>query len=65
MYNWICPVCGSNNTGDTSEFDVCLVCEWEDDHLQRDNPDYSGGANDESLNEYRSEWEKSKREKTA
>ena len=65
MYNWKCPVCESDNTGDTPEFDVCPVCEWEDDHLQRDNPDYSGGANDESLNEARAAWDQKEKDVVA
>lgn len=51
MFKWICPVCGSKCKGETVEFDVCKTCGWEDDHLQRDNPDYEGGANSMSLNQ--------------
>ena len=27
-------------------FDICPVCYWEDDDIQRDDPNYKGGAND-------------------
>ena len=56
MFDWICPVCGSENQGETPDFDVCPVCDWEDDHLQRDNPDMAGGANEKSLNEAKAAW---------
>ncbi|MFK8035290.1 MAG: CPCC family cysteine-rich protein [Hyphomicrobiales bacterium] len=30
---------------------ICVVCGWQDDESQTIEPDYAGGANDESLNE--------------
>ena len=42
--------------------DVCYICGWEDDGVQNDNPDFAGGANTLSLNEYRKDFEE-KREK--
>ena len=42
--------------------DVCYVCGWEDDGVQNDDPDFAGGANTLSLNEYRKDFEE-KREK--
>lgn len=59
-FRWDCPVCDNKNMGDYPEYDVCPLCNWEDDHLQRDDPDYWGGANDLSLNDYRAEWQKRK-----
>lgn len=59
MFDWICPVCGKSNQGETPTHDVCLTCEWEDDPLQRKDPNYWGGANDLSLNDYKTEWQKS------
>jgi hypothetical protein len=29
---------------------------WEDDPIQRKDPDFWGGANDLSLNDYRAKW---------
>lgn len=60
MYDWICPVCGTKCQGEYDEYDVCENCGWEDDHLQRDEPDYSGGANEMSLNEARKAWAEGK-----
>jgi hypothetical protein len=42
------------------DFDVCPVCDWENDSLQISKPDYDGGANELSLNQYRAEWEHKK-----
>ena len=46
-----CRVCGQTDI--EYEFDVCRVCGWEDDDLQVLDPDYSGGANQMSLNQYK------------
>jgi len=55
-----CPCCGyltvSENTHGT--FEICPVCNWEDDNVQFDHPDYQGGANEESLNEARQNYKK-------
>ena len=51
-----CPCCGNRTLEDIGEFDVCKVCMWEDDPLQRDNPDDDMGANTMSLNEARVIW---------
>lgn len=56
----LCPVCGKYKFEREDWYEVCPVCGWEDDPLQRDEPDYSGGANDMSLNEYRAAWEAGK-----
>ena len=55
-----CPVCGEYKFERIDNFDVCPVCEWENDSLQMKNPDYRGGANDESLNDARSVWAEKK-----
>lgn len=44
-----CPVCGKN----CAEYAVCHQCNWENDPIQRENPDFQGGANNMSLNEAR------------
>ena len=46
-----CPVCGKYEFEKYDSFDICEVCGWEDDGLQENRPDYSGGANSMSLNE--------------
>jgi len=45
-----CPCCGFKTLDEKPEtFSVCQVCFWEDDPVQRDDPDYEGGANRVSL----------------
>ena len=54
----ICPVCGKHHFEEDDNFEICPVCGWEDDGMQRDNPDYTGGANTISLNQTRDIWKK-------
>lgn len=53
-----CKVCGLGNI--EHDFDICEYCGWEADDLQNDDPNYSGGANNMSLNQYKQFWEKNK-----
>ncbi len=53
-----CKVCGLGCI--EHDFDICEYCGWEADNLQNDDPNYSGGANDMSLNQYKQFWEKNK-----
>jgi hypothetical protein len=47
---YTCPCCGYMTLSDPpGHFDICPICYWEDDNIQRDDPDYWGGANDLSL----------------
>lgn len=48
-----CPCCGSLEipTGEEGLYYICSICGWENDEIQRDKPDYKGGANQMSLNE--------------
>ena len=49
-----CPVCGNNTFSETNyEYDICKECFWEYDPVQVEDPDFPGGANVHSLNEYR------------
>ena len=53
-----CKVCG---IGDVEEVhDICDYCGWEDDGLQNNNPDYTGGANKMSLNQHKKFWNDNK-----
>ena len=54
--NILCPVCGTHRFAERDDYAICPVCGWENDALQYDEPDYEGGANVESLNQYREEW---------
>ena len=58
-----CPVCDKHTFSCHDSFEVCPICGWEDDELQCDEPDYEGGANTESLNQAKDEW--NKHQKTA
>ena len=53
-----CPCCGSKTLKDVGEFDICNVCKWEDDPLQRKDPNDDMGANTMSLNDYRRDWQR-------
>ena len=52
-----CPCCGSRVIDASGTYEVCEVCGWEDDPVQLADPDYSGGANAESLNAARMRWQ--------
>ncbi len=52
-----CPVCGALMFEYEDSYDICEECYWEDDLLQKEEPDRAGGANLLSLNQYRKEWE--------
>jgi len=47
-----CTCCGYVTLQENPEdptFEICPVCFWENDPLQSEKPDYSGGANRVSL----------------
>ncbi|MBM7705776.1 hypothetical protein JOD03_000677 [Chryseomicrobium aureum] len=47
-----CPCCGYKTLEEPpGNFEICPICYWEDDTLQREDPFYTGGANEESLYE--------------
>ena len=54
----ICPVCRQFYFEESNDYDLCPVCGWFNDILQRDNPDYTGGCNHRSLNQHREQWKK-------
>ena len=59
--NWdpkiICPICGKYRFND--EYDICPYCHWENDPIQFADPNYVGGANKKSLNEYKKHYKHS------
>ena len=57
----LCPVCGKYYFPERHGYDICPVCGWEDDPLQRRERDLAGGANRLSLNEARRHYEEEKR----
>ena len=70
---YTCPCCGykSLDSEPPGTFTICEVCDWEDDSVQFDDPDYEGGANGYSLrqsqykyaNGYRARYNKPEFEK--
>ena len=56
--NIVCPCCGKHLFSDDHSFEICPVCGWENDPLQRRLPDFEGGANHMSLNQAREAFEK-------
>ena len=50
----ICPCCRQYYFTEKNAFEICPVCGWEDDRIQRKDPLFRGGANDLSLIEARS-----------
>lgn len=56
MEKAICPVCGEHYFDEKGAYEICPICGWEDDPVQRKDPDFRGGANKCSLNDARKEW---------
>lgn len=55
-----CKICG---LGDIEyDNDSCKICGWEADTIQESNPDYVGGANNMTYNQYVEFWNKNKNE---
>lgn len=57
-----CACCGFLTMPEShyGTFEICPVCFWEDDNVQFNNIDFSGGANEESLREARQNFKKFK-----
>ncbi|MCV6637184.1 CPCC family cysteine-rich protein [Candidatus Albibeggiatoa sp. nov. NOAA] len=55
-----CPCCGYFTLSEkpSGTFEICPVCNWEDDNVQYDDPNYNGGANRISLNTARENFAK-------
>ena len=47
-----CPICGKTEFSSESSFEICDYCGWEDDGLQEYEPNYWGGANELSKEDY-------------
>lgn len=58
-----CPCCGELTLEETppGSYEICPVCGWEDDFVQYECPDATGGANKMSLNEARKAYQSGKR----
>ena len=53
MAGHVCPVCGKHEFEYENDFSRCPECWWVNDAFQEEYPDIGGGANVESLNEFR------------
>lgn len=51
-----CAVCGITEFENDDTLEGCPVCGWFNDGVQSDDPNYAGGCNELSLNEYRKQW---------
>lgn len=51
-----CPCCDYWTLLEPSAYEICDVCGWEDDFVQKENPNFDGGANDLSLIQARNLW---------
>ena len=51
-----CPACGAQVEGEAGDYEICPMCNWEDDPVQRNDPSFAGGANALSLDEARRTW---------
>ena len=54
--NCVCPICEKHQF--EYSYDICPVCFWENDNVQYNDPDFYGGANNLSLNDYKKRWKK-------
>lgn len=54
--NCVCPICEEHQF--EYSYDICPVCFWENDNVQYNDPDFYGGANNLSLNDYKKRWKK-------
>ncbi|NUO48982.1 MAG: hypothetical protein HOV80_09015 [Polyangiaceae bacterium] len=45
-----CPCCRKRTLSERGHYEICEVCNWEDDPIQEDDPAYEGGANADCLN---------------
>lgn len=50
-----CPCCGKTYV---EEYDICSVCNWENDPVQASRPDTCRGANKMTLSEARIAYKK-------
>ena len=51
----ICPCCEQHYFKEPDFYEVCPICKWRDDLLQRTKPD-AKGANILTLNQHKAQW---------
>lgn len=52
-----CLCCDAHVIHVRGAFEICPVCQWEDDPAQAKDPELAGGANGMSLSAARLDWE--------
>jgi hypothetical protein len=53
-----CSCCGYKTIDKEGLYEICEVCYWEDDPIQKDKPDSDNGANSVSLNQAKENFKK-------
>lgn len=53
---FVCPCCGHKTLREESVYEICSVCWWEDDPLERVEPDKWGCCNGVTLLKAISNW---------
>lgn len=58
MKKYKCPCCGNLTLSEEppGTYEICKICNWEDDDIQFYDPSYAGGANKKSLNDAKKEY---------
>lgn len=56
-----CSCCSRYEFPEEGCYEICPVCNWEDDPVRAEEPDYRGGANVMSLNEVREAFQQGRR----
>lgn len=51
--NYECACCGEMILEYYDHMEICPICGWQEDKVQEDDPDYAGGANELSLNQFK------------
>ena len=58
-----CPCCEQYTLDEPSgTYAICPICNWEDDPIQLENPEYAGGANNQSLVKARENYKRKDKE---
>ena len=51
-----CKCCGKYTLDKNSIYEMCSNCGWKSNPFQEENPNFDGGANKLSLNQYKKEY---------
>lgn len=48
--------CCNKTITDLDHYEICPICGWEDDPIQSEDPEFSGGTNVSHLNDARKKY---------